>query len=85
MASEVVAAALHMSPRNLQRKLAAEGTTYRKLIDSVGQELAESYLVDGCFSLKEISYLLGFSSQAAFTRAFKRLSGLTPQGYRGGT
>ena len=33
-----------MSPRSLQRKLAAEKTTYRKLVDAVRQELAESYL-----------------------------------------
>ena len=83
IASEVVASALHMSPRSLQRKLAAEGTAYRKLVDSVRQELAESYLADGNFILTEISYLLGFSSQAAFTRAFKRWTGLTPQEFRG--
>jgi len=82
VASEVVAGTLNISPRSLQRKLAAEGTTYRKLIDAVRQELAESYVTDGNFSLTEISYLLGFSSQAAFSRAFKRWTGVTPQEFR---
>jgi len=80
--SEAVAFELNMSPRSLQRKLAADGTTYRKLVDSVRQELAESYLGDGSFTLEEISYLLGFSSQASFCRAFKRWTGLTPQEFR---
>lgn len=80
--SEVVAKALHMSPRSLQRKLAAENTTFRKLVEAVRRELAESYLADGSFNLPEISYLLGFSSQSAFCRAFKRWTGLTPQEFR---
>jgi AraC-like DNA-binding protein len=72
-----------MSPRSLQRKLAAEGVAYRKLVDAVRRELAESYLAAGNFTLTEISYLLGFSSQAAFSRAFKRWVGLSPQEFRG--
>jgi len=82
IASEVVAGKLNIGTRSLQRKLAAEGTTYRKLLDSVRQELAESYVTDGNFSLTEISYLLGFSSQAAFSRAFKRWTGVTPREFR---
>ena len=80
--SEVVAGKLNISIRSLQRKLAAEETTYRKLFDAVRQELAESYVTDGNFSLTEISYLLGFSSQAAFSRAFKRWTGVTPREFR---
>ena len=83
VSGQMVADALHMSPRNLQRKLSAEGTSYRKLVDAVRQELAESYLRDRSFNVAEISYLVGFSSQAAFSRAFKRWAGLTPQAYRG--
>lgn len=79
---QAVAATLHMSPRNLQRKLSAEDTTYRKLVDTVRQELAESYLTQEDFTIAEIGYLTGFSSQAAFTRAFKRWTGLTPMDYR---
>jgi len=81
--SEMVAGALHMSSRSLQRKLAAEDTTFRKLVEAVRQELARSYLSDGSFSLTEISFLLGFSSPAAFSRAFKRWTGVTPQEFRG--
>ena len=79
---QAVAATLHMSPRNLQRKLSAEDTTYRKLVDTVRQEMAESYLTQENFTIAEIGYLTGFSSQAAFARAFKRWTGLTPQDFR---
>jgi AraC-like DNA-binding protein len=79
---ETVAATLHMSPRNLQRKLSTVDTTYRKLADTVRQELAESYLTQDSFTIAEIGYLTGFSSQTAFTRAFKRWTGLTPQDFR---
>jgi AraC-like DNA-binding protein len=80
--TEKVANALHMSSRNLQRKLAAENTTFRTLVELVRQELATSYLTDGAYTLLEIAFLLGFSSQAAFTRAFRRWTGYTPQQYR---
>jgi len=79
---ELLASELHMSPRSLQRKLAAEGITYRKVVETVRQELAELYLVDSSYTLLEIGYLIGFSEQSAFSRAFKRWTGLTPQEFR---
>lgn len=84
LTDQMVADALQMSSRTLQRKLTAEKTSFRKLVQAVRQELAESYLGDDSFTLKEISYLLGFSEQSSFSRAFKRSTGLTPQQYRDG-
>ena len=78
-----VAAGLYISPRSLQRKLVAEGASYRNLVDAVRRELAESYIANGDMTLVEVSYLLGFSSQAAFSRAFKRWTGLSPNAFRG--
>lgn len=83
LTDKVVADALQMSPRTLQRKLAAEDTTFRKLVETVRQELAVSYLADARFTLVEISYLIGFSEQSSFSRAFKRWTGSTPQEFRG--
>jgi AraC-like DNA-binding protein len=79
---QMVATALHMSPRNLQRKLSGEGVNFRELVETVRLDLAKSYLADGSFTLAEIGYLIGFSSQAAFSRAFKRWTGSTPQDFR---
>ena len=80
--NEMVADALHMSPRSLQRKLADVDTTFRNLVEQVRQELAKSYLTDKSYNLIEITYMLGFSSQSSFSRAFKRWTGMTPQDFR---
>ena len=79
---EAVAAALHLSSRSLQRKLADEGSSYTQLLTETRQELARSYLADPRSSISEIAYLLGFSDTSRFTRAFMRWVGVSPSDYR---
>jgi AraC-like DNA-binding protein len=79
---ERVAAALHMSPRNLQRKLAEEGSSYSALLNDTRRELALSYIRDPQYSIGEITYLLGFADATSFSRAFKRWTGQPPSQYR---
>ena len=79
---EAVAAALHLSSRSLQRKLADEGSSYTQLLTETRQGLARSYLADPRSSVSEIAYLLGFSDTSSFTRAFKRWEGVSPSDYR---
>jgi len=79
---EIIAKSVYMTSRTLQRRLAALGTTYSKLLDAVRRELAEQYVTDPSRSLSEISYLLGFSELSAFSRAFKRWMGQTPSEIR---
>ncbi|MFT6330823.1 MAG: AraC-like DNA-binding protein, partial [Bermanella sp.] len=43
--------------------------------------LAKRYLVDGQFTSLEIAFLLGYSEQSAFIRAFKEWMGITPGEY----
>jgi len=73
---------LATSPRTLQRRLAAEGTSYQAVLDGVRREAAEGYLADSTLSAGEVGYLLGYSEPAAFHRAFKRWHGVTPVEYR---
>lgn len=70
-----------MSPRNLQRRLIAEGTSYKQLIDETRLLLARGYVEEGRRSFQEIAYLLGFSEPSAFSRAFKRWTGSSPKFY----
>jgi len=77
-----LASALGLSHRSLQRKLHALGLTYQSVLDETRHELARRYLDDPDKSVTEITFLLGFSEQSAFTRAFRRWSGMAPTTYR---
>ncbi|MFH2067658.1 MAG: AraC family transcriptional regulator [Pseudomonadota bacterium] len=79
---DTVAGHLAMTTRNLQLKLKAENTSFRKLFDEVRKEIALSYLEDVNASICEIALLLDFSDQSAFHHAFKRWTGKTPGEYR---
>lgn len=82
LSEEELANQVQMSSRTLQRKLADSGLTYGRLLDEIRYELAQRYLADPQRSVTEITFLLGFSEQSAFTRAFKRWSGKAPSSYR---
>lgn len=79
---EKIAGSLHMSLRNLQRKLSAEKTSYKEILNRTRHELALSYIAEPRYSISEITYLLGFSDTSSFTRAFKRWTGQSPSHYR---
>ncbi|MCA9726635.1 MAG: AraC family transcriptional regulator [Candidatus Eisenbacteria bacterium] len=80
------AAAAHMrvSVRTLQRQLAAEGTTFRDLLDQLRHELAIRHLESSRHAIGEIAFLLGFAEVSTFHRAFKRWAGKSPSEYRRG-
>ncbi len=73
-----VAKTIGMSVRSLQRKLSEDNTTFRTLRDQIRKELALNYLRDPSIEHAEIAFLLGYSEQSAFSRSFKRLTGLSP-------
>lgn len=77
-----IAKRLNVSPRTMQRRLDEHGVTFADLLDEVRAELAKNKLVGSDLSLAEIGFLLGFSEQSSFTRAFKRWTGKTPLEYR---
>jgi AraC-like DNA-binding protein len=72
------AQSLNMSVRSLQRKLKQEDTTFKDVLDETRRELSLSYIKDKHTSIKEITYLLGYSDPANFSRAFKRWTGMSP-------
>jgi AraC-like DNA-binding protein len=82
--AEEAARQLHMSPRTLQRKLADADTTYQQLVDDTRRDLALRYIEDPARSLTDITFALGFSQPSAFTRAFRRWTGVSPSEYRSG-
>lgn len=83
--SGAVAAAAGLRNEELTALLARRGTSFRALVDTLRQQLALNYLADPSLGLADIAYLLGFSEQSAFQRAFKRWTGKAPGAYRGTT
>ena len=79
---EAVARALHVSRRTLQRRLADDGTSFRLVLEDLRKELAERYLKDPGNSIVEVAFLLGFSDQSSFHRAFQRWTGASPGRWR---
>ncbi len=79
---EGVAKKLGMSPRTVQRRLKEEGWVFAELLDEMRKGTAQGYLQQPNISLAEVAYLLGFSEQSSFTRAFKRWTGATPKEFR---
>ena len=75
---DVVAGKLARSTSALQRQLRTEGTSFQKLRDETRRELAMGYLQEGRLSLTEIAFLVGFTDQSNFSRAFRRWTGLSP-------
>jgi AraC-like DNA-binding protein len=73
---------LGMSPRTLQRKLKEANLSYTRLLDSVRREMAERYMADERLDLNDLAFLLGFSEQSAFQRAFRRWMGQSPGAWR---
>ena len=81
---ELVAQRLGMSRQTLFRKLRAEGVTFEKVLDELRCELARHFLRGRKVSVNETAYLVGFSDPAAFSRAFKRWTGMSPRDARAG-
>jgi AraC-like DNA-binding protein len=77
-----VADSLHMSLRTLQRRLGAENTSYKIVLDETRRELAERFIADSTLTLNEIAYLLGYSELSSFSRSFKRWTGMPPTEFR---
>ncbi|WP_340676289.1 AraC family transcriptional regulator ligand-binding domain-containing protein [Paraperlucidibaca sp.] len=77
-AQEVIAAALHITPRTLHRRLAQHGLQFKALLDELRHKAALEQLRLQRDSLANIALALGYSDQANFVRAFKRWTGQTP-------
>lgn len=73
-----IAHTLNLTERTLLRRLKAEGTTFADVLNDVRQELAFQYLRRPGMTVSEVAYLLGFSDENTFSRAFKRMTGRRP-------
>jgi len=79
---EIAAEMIGVNKRTLQRFLSSKAMTYSSLVDQVRFNLALPLLKDESVTITEISYELGYSNVAHFSRAFRRITGMPPKAYR---
>ncbi len=83
LASEAMVSRLLAIPaRTLRRYLAAQGTSFRELLEEVRYEIARQLLADTDLSTAEIAHVLHYADASAFTRAFRRWTNLPPAAWR---
>ncbi len=77
-----IARIISVHPRSLQRRLAAHNTSFKQLRNEVSCEMARQLLEDTDREIGQIAFTLGYADASAFTRAFRRWTGLTPGNWR---
>ena len=80
----LVAEIVGMSERTLQRRLAQSGSTYSEIVQEARFSIASDLLADSDLNIADIAFAAGYENAPHFSRAFKRLTGMTPREYRGG-
>ncbi len=68
--------------RTLNRRLRAQGTTFKALVDETRYEVARQLLRDTRIPVAQVAAALDYSDPASFDRAFRRWSGTTPSAWR---
>jgi AraC-like DNA-binding protein len=66
------AAYLKMNVRTLSRRLAAEGTSFQKLLDEVRFAMARELLTDTDLEIRDIAKALSYSAHSPFVDALRR-------------
>jgi AraC-like DNA-binding protein len=80
---ELAAEFAGVSARTLQRRLAQQGHTYSKVVDEARFEIARQLLIgESGMKVGDIAFEVGYRDHAHFTRAFRRIAGVTPREFR---
>lgn len=78
----LVAEAVSLSPRTLQRRLHAEGATFAGVVARARFAEARRMLREPARKIIDVALDLGYSDPAHFTRAFERWAGIAPRDFR---
>jgi len=80
--AELVAAEWGVSAVTLRRKLAAEGTSWQRVVDEVRHALALRLLGDRSRSIEQVAASLGYGDARSLHRAFRKWTGAAPGAHR---
>lgn len=83
LTADLAARQFGLHPKTLQRRLAAENTTFADLVDQTRRDTAQRLLLTTDLSLGQICAQLGYSEQSVLTRSCKRWFNATPTAFRG--
>lgn len=75
---ETIAASLGMHPKKIERLLAGQNATFRQLLEDTRKEIALKSLSDKDTSMMNLALNLGYSDFSAFSRSFKKWTGMPP-------
>ena len=79
---KAVASEMSMQPRTLNRRLQAEGKSFRELVNEARFEVARQLLAGTRMDVTNIALALGYADPSGFTHAFQRWSGIAPSEWR---
>ena len=82
MRIERVAEILGMSPRSVQKQLAAEGCRFSELLRGVRQRRALTLLRETETPVSSVALALGYGDVGSFSRAFHEWFGRSPAAFR---
>lgn len=77
-----VARLLSMHPRTLQRRLAAEGTTFDTVLDDIRRDIAHRLITTDDMRFTQVAEIVGFAEQASLSHAVRRWYGMSPRELR---
>ena len=77
-----IAELFSIHPRTLNRRLKSCGTSFQQLADQTRFEIAQQLLENSSIQLNQIAATLDYADASAFSRAFRRWSGMSPTLWR---
>ena len=63
-------------------RLAQSGSTYSDIVQEARFSIASDLMADSDLNIADIAFAAGYENAPHFSRAFKRLTGMTPRDYR---
>ena len=79
---EATAEETGLSTATLKRRLRSQKTSYSEIVEQIRFDLARRMLQKSDALITEIAMELGYEHHASFSRAFKRMSGVSPLAFR---
>lgn len=71
-----------MRMRSLQRRLSEAGTSYSELFEKAHIEKSIEMLGNKDVKIIDVAFSMGYNDPSHFSRAFRRLTGVSPRDYR---